>query len=286
MNPQPLPLSPVALTIAGSDSGGNAGVQADLRAFHVFGVHGCTVFTALTAQNPSRVAGVLAVPPEFARLQIETVFAEYAVAAVKTGMLANAAIIRAVASALACHGRNKNLVVDPVMVATSGARLLEPEAEQTLAGELLPLARLATPNLPEAALLLGRPVAPGDAPDAARELHARLKCAVLLKGGHNPAEAESMVDVLCDGSACWGVKAPRVANPASLHGTGCSLSAAIAAALAQGKNLLDAVREARAYVHASICTGRRVGANAAVLGTPEKTQTGLGGPVEIFEHTA
>jgi len=264
MNLHQQKIAPVALTIAGSDSGGNAGVQADLRAFHVFGAHGCTVFTALTAQNPSGVAGVMAVPQKFVRLQLDMVFAEYAVAAVKTGMLANAEIIRGVASALTCHGARKNFVADPVMVATSGARLLEPEAEEVMARELLPLARLATPNIPEAEVLLGARVE--SLPDAAKKLRGKLGCAVLLKGGH--ARDEIMTDVLCDADGCWLVRTPRVASPLSCHGTGCSLSAALAASLAKGRDLLEAVREARAYVYASIREGRRVGENAAVLGTP------------------
>ncbi len=262
-------MAPVALTIAGSDSGGNAGVQADLRAFHVMGVHGCTVFAALTAQNPFTVAGVMTVPREFVQLQLETVFAAYAIGAVKTGMLANAEMIHTVATSLAGRACCERLVVDPVMVATSGARLLAPEAEGAMARELLPLARLITPNLPETEVLLGRRIGTtAEALDAARELHARLGCAVLVKGGHDAAEVDVVTDVLCDAGECWRVTTPRVAAPLSLHGTGCSLSAALAASLAKGRELLEAAQEARAYVYASICEGRRVGEKAAVLGTP------------------
>jgi hydroxymethylpyrimidine/phosphomethylpyrimidine kinase len=258
----------VALTIAGSDSGGNAGIQADLRAFHVFGVHGCTVLAALTAQNPFGVRGILTADAGFVGMQLDAVLEAYAVSALKTGMLASPDVIEAVADRLVLHNRISK-VMDPVMVATSGARLLQDDAVATLTGVLLPLATLITPNLPEAEVLTGRAIGGGDAiVDAARELGDTFGTAVLIKGGHGAAaEAE---DILVDGERVYRIATPRIDQPVSTHGTGCSLSAAIAAALACGKPLLDAVAEGKAYVYESIRTGTWVGEASAVLGTPAR----------------
>ncbi|MEI8242834.1 MAG: bifunctional hydroxymethylpyrimidine kinase/phosphomethylpyrimidine kinase [bacterium] len=260
-NPQP-----VALTIAGSDCGGNAGIQADLRAFHGFGVHGCTAIAALTAQNPTGVAGILPATSDFLRLQLQTIFDGYYVGAIKTGMLLNAELIEVVAEVLARH-KGIPLVVDPVMVASSGARLLEDAAVEALTRRLLPLASLITPNLPEAAVLLGRPVAGGAAAgEAARELAALFRCAVLVKGGHGSFSNQAS-DFLCVGEgqlAC--LRTPVVRHPLSLHGTGCTLSAAITAALATGCSLADAVAEGKSYVYEAIRHGRTLGPQAAVLG--------------------
>jgi len=262
------PRQPVALTIAGSDSGGNAGIQADLRAMHAFGVHGCTAIATLTAQNPSGVRGVFPVTPAFLAQQLEAVFEAYAVGAVKTGMLLNAGLIDAAAAVLAAHPAVPK-VVDPVMIATSGARLLEPEAVVALMTRLLPLATLITPNLPEAAALLGYPVADaGAAADAARELAARFGCAVLVKGGHDARHAAT--DALCVVGRLYRLTCPVVRRPLSTHGTGCTLSAAIAAALACGLPLIDAVVAAKSYLYDAIRTGRVVGPAAAVLGSPRR----------------
>ncbi len=257
-----------ALTIAGSDSGGNAGIQADLRAFHVFGVHGCTVLAALTAQNPDGVRAILTADAAFVAAQLDAVLEVYAVAALKTGMLAAPDVIEAVADRLLIHGRIVK-VCDPVMVATSGAKLLADEAVEALKARLLPLADLMTPNLPEAAVLLGRPVATsGEMAEAARELSDRFGCAVLVKGGHGAGA--NAADALFDGEALRWLSTPRIDQPLSTHGTGCSLSAAITAALACGRTLLDAVVEGKAYVYESIRTGVRVGETATVLGTPKR----------------
>ncbi|MEI6211828.1 MAG: bifunctional hydroxymethylpyrimidine kinase/phosphomethylpyrimidine kinase [bacterium] len=256
----------VALTIAGSDSGGNAGIQADLRTFHGFDVHGCTAITALTAQNPNGVAGVLAVEPAFLQQQVEAIFAAYEVRAIKTGMLANAALIETVADCLS-HHRNIPLVVDPVMVATSGASLVAADALAAFTRRLLPMASLITPNLPEAAALLGHPVAGVEAAAAAAvELAARFRCAVLVKGGHaSPAHQAS--DFLCTGGAhLFRLRTPVVRDPLSRHGTGCTLSAAITAALASGCSLQDAVVAGKAYVYDALCHGRTLGPRATVLG--------------------
>jgi hydroxymethylpyrimidine/phosphomethylpyrimidine kinase len=261
----------VALTIAGSDSGGNAGIQADLRAFHGFGVHGCTAIAALTAQNPAGVAGVLAVEAGFLRRQLEAVFDAYRVGGVKTGMLQHAALIDTAAAVLRRRLRAP-LVVDPVMVATSGARLLEPRAVATLRRRLLPLATIVTPNLPEAGVLLGRPLRHDAAAQAAaRELAARFGCAVLLKGGHDPAHPSA--DLLCLGGELLRIVTPVVRAPLSTHGTGCTLSAALAASLATGRPLLDAVIEAKAFVYRAIRGGRTLGPDAAVLGMVRRGPT-------------
>ncbi len=263
----------VALTIAGSDSGGNAGVQADLRAFHMFGVHGCTVFAALTAQNPYGVRAILTADAAFVAAQLDAVLEAYAVGALKTGMLASPEVIEAVADRLVCQGRILK-VVDPVMVATSGAKLLQDDAIDLLKARLLPLATLITPNLPEAEVLTGKAVATRDEMSvAARELADAFGCAVLVKGGHGACACAE--DVLFDGASLHWFSTPRVESPLSTHGTGCSLSAAITASLACGKTLIGAVVEGKAYVYEAIRTGVYVGEAVAVLGTPARL------PIEI-----
>ena len=258
----------VALTIAGSDSGGNAGIQADLRAFHVFGVHGCTVLAALTAQNPFGVRAILTPDAEFVGMQLDAVLEAYAVVALKTGMLSAPDVIETVADRLLLYSRILK-VFDPVMVATSGARLLQDDAVDMLKNKLLPLATLVTPNLPEAEALTGRSLATREEiADAALALADSLGCAVLIKGGHGMGPLAE--DVLYDGSALYRISAPRIDAPLSTHGTGCSLSAAITASLACGKRLLDAVVEGKAYVYESIRTGVWVGEGTAVLGTPSR----------------
>ncbi len=257
---------PVALTIAGSDSGGNAGIQADLRAFHGFGVHGCTAITALTAQNPEGVAGLLPVDPEFLRLQLDAIFARYEIQAIKTGMLLNAGLIEIVAQVLQRH-RAIPLVVDPVMIATSGARLLAEDAIEVLQRRLLPLASLITPNLPEAAALLGGPVTGDDAAArAAGELAARFRCAVLVKGGHSHFAARAADYLGLGGDNLLRLRTSVVRDPLSLHGTGCTLSAAITAALATGCALTEAVVEGKEFVYQAIRAGRTLGTRATVLG--------------------
>jgi len=257
-----------ALTIAGSDSGGNAGVQADLRAFHVFGIHGCTVFAALTAQNPFGVRAIVTADAEFVAAQLDAVLEVYGITALKTGMLSSPEVIETVADRLV--GQNRILkVVDPVMVATSGARLLQDDAIDMLKRRLLPLASLITPNLPEAEVLLGRPVATRQAmADAARELAETFGCAVLVKGGHGTGVCAE--DLLFDGVSLVRLSTSRIEEPLSTHGTGCSLSAAITASLACGNSLADAVVAGKAYVYEAIRTGVLVGETVAVLGTPTR----------------
>lgn len=256
-----------ALTIAGSDSGGNAGIQADVRAFHTFGVHACTVVASLTAQNPSGVSGVLVPEPAFIEKQLDAVLPAYAIGAAKTGMLATAPVIECVAARMAAR-RDIPLVVDPVMVATSGAKLLADDAVATVRSRLLPLATLATPNLPEAEVLTGMAIrSRADMLAAARRIRDAAGCAVLVKGGH--AAGADAADVLVTADGAWWFSLPAIEDPASTHGTGCSLSAAIAASLACGRALPDAVAESKAYVYESIRTSLSVGPAATVLGMPD-----------------
>ena len=254
------------LTVAGSDSGGNAGVQADLRAFHAYGLHGCTVFAALTAQNPFGVSAVHEVPPDFVAAQLDAVLGVYAIKAMKTGMLARAAAIEAVADRIAAHGEIMK-VVDPVMVATSGARLIENDAVEALKTKLFPLATVVMPNLPEAEVLAGRPITcRADVREAAKELHGRFGCAVLVKGGHATGDLAPAEDTLYDGAEFHAFVLPHIANPISTHGTGCSLAAALAAELALGRPLPEAVAGAKRYVHDAIASSYLVGRGCGVLG--------------------
>jgi hydroxymethylpyrimidine/phosphomethylpyrimidine kinase len=247
---------PRALTIAGSDSGGGAGIQADLKTFTVFRVFGMSAITALTAQNTTGVSGIHAVPAAFVRKQIDAVLSDIGSDAVKTGMLANAAIIEAVAAAVR-EWRVEPLVVDPVMVAQSGAPLLETAAREALLSQLIPLARVVTPNTHEAAALTGLPVSTvDDMKAAARALIQRGARAVLLKGGH--LSGAQAVDVFDDGHTVREFSAPRLDTPHT-HGTGCQLSAAITANLALGRSLDDAVAVAKRFITAGIRHGLAIG---------------------------
>ena len=241
---------PIALTIAGSDSGGGAGVQADLKTFTALRIHGATAITCITAQNPRGVTGIQAIRADMVRQQIEAVFAELKPVAVKTGMLFSTEIINTVVDFFAA-GRRPALVVDPVMVATSGAVLLKPSAIRALKQRLLPLATLVTPNLDEAELLVGRKLhSLAEVRDAAREIHARFGCAALVKGGHLRSERDA-VDIFFDGRALTELRARRVRG-VSTHGTGCTYSAAIAAGLARGQTLPRAVAAAKEFITVAI----------------------------------
>ena len=241
---------PVALTIAGSDSGGGAGAQADLKTFAALGLHGVSALTCVTAQNPRAVSAIQACRPEIVRAQIDAVFAELPPRAMKTGMLYSAAIIAAVAQALRDRPRLP-LVVDPVMVATSGRRLLPRRAVETLERELFPLAALLTPNLMEAEVLLKRRLTSlADSRSAARELAGAYGCPALVKGGHL-AGSDAGVDIYYDGECELALKAPYVRGLVT-HGTGCTLSAAIAAYLALGHELADAVRRGKRFLSRAI----------------------------------
>lgn len=240
----------IAVTIAGSDSGGGAGIQADLKTFSALGVYGASVITALTAQNTLGVTGIHDVPADFIAAQIDAVFSDLAVNAVKIGMLSRPEAIGAVAAGLERH-RIDTVVLDPVMVAASGDRLLVPEAVESLRTQLLPRALLITPNLPEAAVLLDE--APATDLVQVRRQAERLRAlgarAVLIKGGHG--EGPDSVDVLLDSEGFAEFSAPRVATR-NTHGTGCTLSSAIAAGLARGMSLRSAVEAAKAYLTRAI----------------------------------
>jgi len=241
---------PIALTIAGSDSGGGAGIQADLKTFASLGVHGASVITCITAQNPLKVSAVEACGVEMVRGQLEAVFDELPPAAVKTGMLYSAPVIRAVAAFLASRP-GPVLVVDPVLVSTSGAPLLKPGALESLIEKLLPLAGLLTPNRDEAQLLTGlRPNSAQGLREAARALHGRFGCAVLVKGGHLRRLPEE-VDIFYDGRQELLLSAPFVRGVRT-HGTGCMYSAAIVGYLARGLSLARAVCRAKEYITQAI----------------------------------
>ena len=243
------------LTVAGSDSGGGAGIQADLKAITVLGGYGMSVITALTAQNTVGVHGVHAVPVEFIRQQMDAVLSDIGADAAKTGMLATPEIVRTVAEGLKRH-RVEPVVVDPVMVAKSGDPLLSVEARETLKEALLPMAHLVTPNLPEASVLCGFPVNDLDGMrEAARVIHALGPPYVLIKGGHLEGRA---VDLLFDGKSYRTFDAPRL-NNRNTHGTGCTYSAAMATLLAQGISVEEAVREAKAFITRAIAAGLSIG---------------------------
>ena len=243
-------MTPIALTIAGSDSSGGAGIQADLKTFAALGVHGASVLTALTAQNTQGVTAIHDVPPGFIAAQIDAVFADLHVGAVKIGMVSRAAAIEVVGAGLARH-QAKNVVLDPVMVATSGAALLATEAIDKLRRDLIPRALVVTPNLPEAAALTGATLARNEheMEIQAREILALGARTVLIKGGH--AEGAESVDLLIGQDGVLRLSAARVSSR-NTHGSGCTLSSAIAAGLAKGCPLHDAVRAAKAYVTAAI----------------------------------
>ena len=247
---------PIALTIAGSDSSGGAGIQADLKTFAAFGVYGASVITALTAQNTTGVSAVHQVPADFVSAQIDSVFADLDVKAVKIGMVGELATIEAIAGGVT-RWSPEHVVLDPVMVATSGDRLLPLEAVEALRQKLIPRAALITPNLPEAAALLDEPVASSEA--AIRHQGRRLismGCpAVLIKGGHGSG-AES-IDFLFSGDDVIALASPRLATQ-NTHGTGCSLSSAITAGLARGEDLVTAVRAAKAWINAAIAAADRL----------------------------
>jgi hydroxymethylpyrimidine/phosphomethylpyrimidine kinase len=243
-------MTPIALTIAGSDSSGGAGIQADLKTFAALGVYGASVITALTAQNTTGVSGIHQVPAEFVTAQIDAVFSDLEVNAVKIGMVAELSVIDAIAAGLA-RWSPKHVVLDPVMVATSGDRLLAAEAVDALRTKLIPRASLITPNLPEAAVLLDEPMASseGAIESQGRRLLAMGCRAVLIKGGHG--EGTESIDYLVSDGGTIALSAPRIATK-NTHGTGCSLSSAIAAGVAKGEGMETAVRNAKTWITAAI----------------------------------
>jgi hydroxymethylpyrimidine/phosphomethylpyrimidine kinase len=246
--------TPAALTIAGSDSSGGAGIQADLKTFTALGVYGASVITALTAQNTRGVSAIHPVPPEFVSAQIEAVATDLRIGATKTGMLNDRATVFAVAEGVRRHGLHP-LVVDPVMVATSGDMLLDADAIDAVRSELLPLADLVTPNVPEAARLLDRAPACNER-EMLEQAEALLEFgprAVLIKGGH--ADGSEAVDILVSVSAPpLRLTLPRITT-SNTHGTGCTLAAAVVAVLVRGEGLADAVQTAKKFVHEALSSG-------------------------------
>jgi hydroxymethylpyrimidine/phosphomethylpyrimidine kinase len=247
--------APVAVTIAGSDSGGGAGIQADLKTFSALGVYGASVITALTAQNTNGVFAIHDAPADFIAAQMDAVFSDLDVGAVKIGMLGNRSAIEAVGSRLVRH-RARNVVLDPVLAATSGEPLLRGDALDALC-KLIAQARVVTPNLPEAAALLAMPEARDESEMRmqAEKLLALGAGAILIKGGH--ASGPESVDLLLDGNDCVRLAVPRI-DTRNTHGSGCTLAAAIAAGLAKGLALGEAVREAKTYVSAAIAAADRL----------------------------
>jgi hydroxymethylpyrimidine/phosphomethylpyrimidine kinase len=262
---------PVALTIAGSDSGGGAGIQADLKTFAALAVHGASAIACLTAQNPKRVLGIESCSPEMLRQQIEAVFEELNPAAVKTGMLFSAENVCVVAKFFgqtfpvgrSPHQNLPPLIVDPILISTSGAKLLEPKAMKILAEKLLPLATLVTPNLSEAEILSGQKISSvEEMREAAQKIHSRFGCAVLVKGGHLKNSKEA-ADIFFDGKTELLLSTPFVKGVRT-HGTGCTYSAAICAALALGNDLPQAVQIGKNFVASAISNSCKIGKHFAL----------------------
>jgi hydroxymethylpyrimidine/phosphomethylpyrimidine kinase len=269
----------VALTIAGSDPSGGAGIQADLKTFSALGGYGCAVITALTAQNTTGVTGVFPIPADFVTEQLDALFADVAIDTVKIGMIANTEIAAAVAQALRTY-RPAVVILDPVMVATSGDRLLLPEAEDVLRNQLLPLADLITPNLDEAAALLGTEPAfdAAQAGDQARALQGLGAARVLVKGGHS-ADQRTATDFLAlEDGAVHELSGPRI-DTRNTHGTGCTLSSAIAVLRPAGPDWLTAVRDAKAYLTAAIAAADQLMIGGTGVGSGEYSGHG---PVHHF----
>lgn len=250
-----------ALTIAGSDSSGGAGIQADLKTMTMHNVYGMSAITALTAQNTTGVTDIMEVTPKFLEEELDAVFEDIFPDAIKTGMVASSALISVIANKLkGFHA--KNIVVDPVMVATSGARLISEEAIDTLKEELLPIATLITPNIPEAEILSEMKIESSqDMEKAAQKMREAFGCNVLLKGGHQLNDAN---DLLYDGKSFIWIMGKRIEN-SNTHGTGCTLSSAIASNLAKGKSLKEAVRASKKYIEGALSTGLDLGKGSGPL---------------------
>jgi len=256
------------LTIAGSDCSGGAGIQADLKTMAAFGIYGMSVITALTAQNSTGVYGIYDVTPDFVSSEIDAVFSDIRPDAVKIGMVSNAALIETIAYKLKEHSVS-NVVLDPVMVATSGARLLAEVAQRKLMQCLLPLADIVTPNLPEAEVMCGfKVVTKEDMQRAAEKLSNDSGCSVLLKGGHLKDFADDLL-YMADCAAFW-FETEHIDNP-NTHGTGCTLSSAIACGLARGKTLRRSVKEAKEYVTGALKAGLNLGKGSGPLNHCWKT---------------
>ncbi|MGJ4753152.1 bifunctional hydroxymethylpyrimidine kinase/phosphomethylpyrimidine kinase [Leptospira kmetyi] len=264
-------IKPVTLTIAGSDSGGGAGIQADLKTFTALNTFGTSAITCLTSQNPSGVTGILEVDAEFLEKQILAVLDYFPVQAIKTGMLFSTAIIEKTSSLLSVRKKSEktfSLVIDPVMVATSGAKLLQDSAIEALLFKLIPIADLITPNLDEAEILSGRKIGKAEEmPDLAKEIFEKFKVPILLKGGHLQNEKIAL-DILYDGKALYKFEKPFVSGFYP-HGTGCTYSSAITSYLASGESLPKAVLHAKEYLHAAIEQAYTAGKDKTLNHTPK-----------------
>lgn len=250
-------LTPVALTIAGSDSSGGAGIQADLKTFHFFNVFGTSALTAITAQNPGRLESIYPLSGQAVSEQIETVTEKIVIKAAKTGMLFNTEIIEAVTEQAQHWQDNIKLVIDPVMAAASGARLLQEDAIKAFRCELLPLATVITPNIPEAEILADSSISDkSDVIEAARLIADKFACAVVIKGGHRATDP--MLDLLVLEDNIYWLSSPLLSPPNS-HGSGCSMSAAIAACLARGMDIVESVVNSKAYVYETLKACCRLG---------------------------
>ncbi|MBO7328573.1 MAG: bifunctional hydroxymethylpyrimidine kinase/phosphomethylpyrimidine kinase [Lentisphaeria bacterium] len=262
-------IKPSVLTIAGSDSGGGAGIQADLRSFNAFKVYGCSVITAVTAQNPFEVRRVDILPASSVRSQMESVLDAFPIRFAKTGMLANREIIECVAETAVKY--DLQLIVDPVMVSTSGAALLEESAISAMRDSLFPLAKWITPNIPEAELICGRKLTSiSDLADSAQMLYEKYKCNCLLKSGH-AVLSDTVTDIVCYQGKLFALSSPaaEVAKNTA-HGTGCTLSAALAANFASGKNFPEALMAAKAFVYGSLCESVNLRDSLAQMYPPAK----------------
>ena len=250
-----------ALTIAGSDCSGGAGIQADLKTFSAHGVYGMSVIVSVVAENTSRVIAIEDVSPDVIRQQIDAVFEDIRPDAVKIGMVSNAEIIRVIADRLSYH-RAENIVADPVMIATSGGRLMQDSAQEALIKSLLPLARIITPNIPEAEMLSGKKIScPEDMRKAAEIIAESLNGDILVKGGHL---TESADDLLFSSGAVHWFRAPHIDNK-NTHGTGCTLSSAIACGLAEGRSTQDSVIRAKEFITGAIACGLDLGSGCGPL---------------------
>lgn len=250
-----------ALTVAGSDCSGGAGIQADIKTMTMNGVYAMSAVTALTAQNTTGVMGIMEVSPDFLAQQLDMIFSDIRPDAVKIGMVSNSALIRTIVERLSFY-RAENIVVDPVMVATSGADLMQSEAVCTIKSCLLPIASLVTPNIPEAEILTGIRIAgEEDMIRAAQHIHEAYGCAVLVKGGHSVSDAN---DLLCCGGEVKWFRGKRIENP-NTHGTGCTLSSAIAANLAKGYGLEESVQRAKAYISGALSAMLDLGAGSGPM---------------------
>ena len=264
---------PAALSIAGSDSGGGAGIQADLRTFAAFGVFGCTAITAITAQNPREVTRVDAIPVEGVEAQIKAVLSAIAVKAVKTGMLFDADIIKCVAGCL--KDKNLQLIIDPVMVSTSGTRLLQEDASEALINELMPLASWITPNIPEAELLAGRKLqSREDLIRAAKEFSERWNCSVIVKTGHLDNNTDVASDIVYHDGKVFELSSPHLPDTKAAHGTGCTLSSALTAALSLEIPWKKALRMAKGFVYGSLLESVNIGRGIEAMYPPAESYQG------------